>query len=120
MLLEGQGDIESQAVFQAGTFMSRRHDAATGTGDDHHVRARQSGAKLSGQTIQWVFYRRAGRAENSDFASSLELLHHTEGMLEFAQGLQGDLGIPAVVIFLGHAQHSQDHVAVNRDVGAVG
>ena len=39
VLLEGQGDIESQAVFQAGAFMGRRHDAAAGTGRALHMQA---------------------------------------------------------------------------------
>ena len=67
-----------------------------------------------------MFDRCACRAEYSDFASALELFQHAKRVLQFAQGLQGDLGVPAVVVFLGHAQHGQDHVAVDGDIRAVG
>ncbi|MNF80021.1 hypothetical protein D3C84_622520 [compost metagenome] len=120
MLFEGQGDVEAQTVIQAGTFVSRGHDATTSAGNNHHVRMRQRGTEFAGEAIQRMFYRGAGRAEHRDFAPTLELFQHPKGLLQFAQGLQCDLGIPAVVVFLGHAQHGQDHVAVDRDVRAVG
>ena len=34
--------------------------------------------------------------------------------------LQGDLGVPATTVVLGHAQHREDHVAVKRDIRAAG
>ncbi|MNZ95789.1 hypothetical protein D3C78_1149570 [compost metagenome] len=120
MLFEGQGNVEPQAVCQSGTLMGGGHDAATGASDDHHVRARQRGTEFPGHAVERVFHGGTGRAEYSDLASPLELFEHTESLLQFAQGLQGDFGIPAVVVFLGHAQHGQDHVAVDRDVRAVG
>ncbi|MCY1179291.1 hypothetical protein D9M73_196850 [compost metagenome] len=120
MLLEGQGDVEPQAVCQAGALVGGGHDAATGAGNDHHVRARQSGAEVPGHPVERMFHGGTGRAENSDLAPSLELFEHAKSLFQFAQGLQGDFGVPAVVVFLGHAQHGQDHVTVDRDVRAVG
>ncbi|MNI33576.1 hypothetical protein D3C73_875340 [compost metagenome] len=120
MLLEGQGDVESQAVIQARAFVGRRHDAAAGPGDHHQVRARQRGAEFPGHGVQRVLHGGAGGAENRDFTPPAVLFEYTESLFEFAQGLQGDFGVPAVVVFLGHAQHSEDHVAVDRKVRAVG
>ncbi|MNN02517.1 hypothetical protein D3C81_1151790 [compost metagenome] len=120
MLLEGQGDVETEAVIPTGTFVGGSHDAAACASDDHQVRACQRGTEFPGHCIQRVFDGCACRAEHRDFAAPLELFEHAEGVLQFAQGLQGNLGIPAVVVFLGHAQHGQDHVAVDRDVRAVG
>ncbi|MNI91927.1 hypothetical protein D3C73_1496510 [compost metagenome] len=59
MLLEGQGDVESQAVLKASPFVGRGHDAASRTRDDHHVRARQGGTEFPGEAIQGVFHWRA-------------------------------------------------------------
>ena len=120
VLLEGQGDVEAQAVIHPGTFVGRGHDAAAGTGDDHQVRAGEGGAQLPGQGVHGVFDRRARRTEYRDLAPSLVLFHHPEGVVEFAQGLQGDLGVPAVAVVVGHAQHGEHHVPVQRQVGAVG
>ncbi|MNG17099.1 hypothetical protein D3C84_1010590 [compost metagenome] len=41
-------------------------------------------------------------------------------MVQLAQGLQGNLGVPAVAVVMGHAQDGQHHVTVQRQVGAVG
>ena len=40
-------------------------------------------------------------------------------MLHLAQGLQHDLGVPAVAVGLGHARHGEEHLAVEREIGAV-
>ncbi|MNV79062.1 hypothetical protein D3C71_1725960 [compost metagenome] len=104
MLLEWQGDIESEAVIPARTFVGGGHDAATGTGNDHQVRLREFFPQLPGLGIQRVFDRCSCRAENGDLASPLELLQYAKGMFQFAKGLQGDLGIPAIMVLLGHAQ----------------
>ena len=66
-----------------------------------------------------MFDRRARRAEHGDLASPLELLEDAEGMLHLAQGLQHDLGVPAVAVGLGHARHGEEHLAVEREIGAV-
>jgi hypothetical protein len=120
MLFEGQGDVEAEAVIASRAFVSRSHDAAASTGDDHHVRAYERGAEFSRHRVQRMFDRRARRTEHSHLAPPPELFEHAEGLLEFSQGLQGDLGVPAIMVVLGHAQHGQDHVAVNREVRAVG
>ncbi|MNH02892.1 hypothetical protein D3C79_621400 [compost metagenome] len=120
MLLEGQGNVETQAVFDTCAFVRGGHDAAASTGDDHQVGTCQGRTKLSGQCIHGVFDRGAGGAEYGDLAPSLVLFKGAEGMVQFAQGLQGDLGVPAVAVVVGHAQDGQHHVAVQRQVGAIG
>jgi len=105
--------------FQAGAFVGGGHDAAAGAGDDHQVVARQGFAELAGEGVDGVVGWRAGRAEDGDFAATLELLQGAEGVLHFAQGLQHDLGVPAVAVGLGHAGDSGEHLAVQRQVLAV-
>ncbi|CAH0319935.1 hypothetical protein SRABI06_05382 [Pseudomonas brassicacearum] len=87
MLLERQGDIESQAVFAPCAFMGGGHDATAGAGDDHHVRTGQCSPQFSGQAIQRMFDGRSGRAEDRDLAPALELFEGTEGVFQFPQGL---------------------------------
>lgn len=87
VLLERQGDVESQAVVAPCAFMGGGHDATAGAGDDHHVRAGQRRPQLSGQAIQRMFDGCSGRAEDRDLASALELLEGTEGVFQFPQGL---------------------------------
>ena len=53
-LLEGQGDVEAQAVVAPGALMGGGHDAAAGAGDHHQVVARQGGAQLQGHGVQRV------------------------------------------------------------------
>ena len=60
------------------------------------------------------------RAEDRDFASALELLQRAKGLFQFANSLQGDLGIPAIKVVMGHAQHGQQHLAIECAVRAVG
>ncbi len=119
VLLERQGDVEAQAVLASGALVGGSHDAAAGAGDDHQVVARQGRAQLAGQGVNRVLHWRARRAEDRDLAPALELLQGAEGVLHLAQGLQHDLGIPAVAVGLGHADHGGEHVAVQRQVGAV-
>ncbi|MNE52408.1 hypothetical protein D3C80_1470780 [compost metagenome] len=40
-------------------------------------------------------------------------------MFHFTQGLQHDLGVPAIAIGLGHADHGDQHVAIQGQVRAV-
>jgi len=119
-LLERQGDIEPQTVSQACTFMGGSHDASAAAGNDHHVGLGQHAAHFPCQGIERVFYRGSGRAEDRDFATALELLQGAKGFFQFANGLQGDLGIPAIKVVMGHAQYGQQHLAVKRPVRAVG
>ena len=120
MLFKGQGDIEPQAVLQARAFVGCGHDAATATGDDHQVGTCQRRTHLSGQRIQRAFHWRTRRAEYRDFAPALELFEHPKGMVQFTDGTQGDLGVPAITVVLGHAQDGEDHVSIKRDIRAVG
>ncbi|MNY00641.1 hypothetical protein D3C86_1331420 [compost metagenome] len=93
-------------------FVGCCHDAATRAGDHHQVGAGQRCAQFLGQGVDRMFNRGASGAEDSDFAAPLVLLQHAEGMVELTQCLQGDLGIPAIAVVLGHAQNGQYHVAV--------
>ncbi|MNS28081.1 hypothetical protein D3C72_600470 [compost metagenome] len=119
VLFEGQGDVEPQAVVAAGAFVGSCHDAAASTGDDHQVGARQGCAQLAGQGVHRVLQRSARRAEHGHLAPALVAFQGAERMVQFAQGLQGDLRAPAVGVVMGHAQDGQHHVAVQRQVGAV-
>ncbi|MND82835.1 hypothetical protein D3C80_746790 [compost metagenome] len=112
MLFEWQGDIEAQAVIEPGTFVCSGHDAAASAGNHHQVGASQRCTQLPGKGIDGVFDWGTSGAEDSDFAAPLVLLQHAEGMVELTQCLQGDLGIPAIAVVLGHAQNGQYHVAV--------
>ncbi len=105
VLFEGQGNVEPEAVFQACTGMGCRHDAAACTGDHHHVGAGQFFTQLCGLCVQRMFHWCTGGAEHSDFAAALEALEHPKGFVQFAQGLQRYLDVPAVTVILGHAQH---------------
>ena len=120
VLLEGQGDVEAQAVVDTGPFMGSRHDPAAGTGDHHQVRAGQGRAQLSRQGINGMFDRRSCRAEDRDFAASFVAFQSAEGMIQLTQGLEGDLCVPAVAVVMRHAQDGEHHVSVERQVRAVG
>ncbi len=63
-----------------------------------------------------MFHWCTGGAEHSDFAAALEAFEHPKGFVQFAQGLQRYLDVPAVAVILGHAQHREHHVAVQRQV----
>lgn len=97
----------------------RSHDAAAGAGDHHQVALGELCSQLAGKGIDRVTFRGAGRAEYRDLAAPLELLQHAEGVLHFAQGLQHDLGVPAIAVGLGHAHHGDQHLAIECEVGAV-
>ncbi|MNN75814.1 hypothetical protein D3C81_1921420 [compost metagenome] len=104
MLFKRQGDVEAQAVIATGPFMRCSHDAATCACDDHQVGACQGGAQLTGEGVHRVFQWRSGRAEHRHLATALVALQGAERVVQLAQGLQGDLGAPAVRVVVGHAQ----------------
>ena len=100
--------------------MGGRHDAATGTGDDHEVVVRKRGAQLTRRGVQRMFDRCARGTEYRDLAPALELVEAAECMLHLAHGLQQDLGVPAAAIGLRHACDGHQHFPVQRQVGTVG
>ena len=67
--------------------MGSRHDAATGTGNNHQVVACKRLAELAGERVQRMFDGRSRRAEYGHFAATLELIEAAEGVLHFTHGL---------------------------------
>ncbi|RMU63440.1 hypothetical protein ALP29_200787 [Pseudomonas syringae pv. avii] len=61
-----------------------------------------------------MLHGRTGRAEHGDFAAALEAFQYPKGFVQFAQGLQRNLDVPAVAVVLGHTQHREHHVSVQR------
>ena len=67
------------------------------------LQGRNERGDFTGQGIQRAFDGRACRAKHRDFAPPLELFQHAEGVVQFADGLQGDFGVPAAAVVLCHA-----------------
>ncbi|MND85598.1 hypothetical protein D3C80_775310 [compost metagenome] len=53
-LLEGQGNVQAQAVFQSGAFVGGGHDAAAGAGHRHQFMMGQQLAEVAGLQVQRV------------------------------------------------------------------
>ena len=68
LLLEGQQDVDADAVFAAGADVAGLHDAAGGAGDDHEAGLGDAAAELDRLPVGGMLRRQTGRAEHRHLA----------------------------------------------------
>ena len=69
VLLEGQQDVDADAVLAAGADVAGLHDAAGRPGDDHEAGLGDAPAELDGLLVGRVVRRQPGRAEHRHLAA---------------------------------------------------
>ena len=95
-LLEGQHNIDPEAVFASGALLARAHDSVCAPGNDHEPFLDDPTGKLEGHLVVRIIRSRAGRTENADLAPIAIALKDAERMAQFFYGAVDDLEIQDV------------------------
>ncbi len=95
-LLEGQHNIDPEAVLAAGALLARAHDPVGAPGNDHKPFPDDLTGKLEGHLVVRIIRGGAGRTEDADFSPVAIIMKDTEGVTQFFYGAVDDLEVQDV------------------------
>ena len=95
-LLEGQHNIDPEAVFAPGALLACAHDPIGAPGNDHEPFLDDPTGKLEGHLVVWIIRSRASRTEDADLAPTAIAMKDAESMTQFFDGAVDDLEIQDV------------------------
>ena len=95
-LLEGQHNIDPEAVFAPGALLACAHDPICAPGNDHEPFLDDPTGKLEGHLVVGIVRVGASRTEDADLASIAIAMEDAEGMTQFFDGAIDDLEIQDV------------------------
>ena len=108
-LLEGQPDVQAEALLAPRALLGRAHDAIAAAGDDHVPLLAHPAGKMDGGLELGSLGTRARAAEDGHLAEFCVLREQTRGVTQLLERTVVHLQVRHAHAVLGHAQHRADH-----------
>lgn len=117
---EGEGDVESEAVFAGGSLVPGGHDAGARTGHGHVSEVAEAAGELDGGLVFFFVGFGAGGAEEGDFSLVAVGQEDLAGVFHFLEGAVGEFEIGVIHGAASHPDGGGEHFGKEAWIGDPG